>query len=152
RRERERRDNTVPGGEMPTGGVETAVAEQAATPVDTAPAKLKPSEYIAYPEGWTPPVTPSPVIPSPAIPSEGIAMPATQQDAAAVVSKITAPIAASSGEGLVQIETDQGKLQAVANIPAGYADKPATRRRTRQHEVYVENEPLEQVETQRPQA
>ncbi|MBI2286007.1 MAG: Rne/Rng family ribonuclease [Nitrosomonadales bacterium] len=150
RRERERRDNTVPGGEMQTGNGETAVAEQAAAtaaPVDTAPAKLKPSEYIAYPEGWTPPVTPSPVMPS-----EDIAMPATQQDVAAVVTEITAPIAASSGENLVQIETDQGKLQAVANIPAGYADKPATRRRTRQHEVYVENEPLEQVETQRPQA
>lgn len=150
RRERERRDNIVPGGEMPTGNGETAVAEQAAAPataapVDTAPAKLKPSEYIAYPKGWTPPVTPS----------EDITVPttATQQDVAAVVVReITAPVAASSGESLVQIETDQGKLQAVANIPAGYADKPATRRRTRQHEVYVENEPLEQVETQRPQA
>ena len=150
RRERERRDNTVPGGEMPASSVETAVAEQAAAPaapVDTAPEKLKPSEYIAYPEGWMPPVMPSPVMPS-----EDIAIPATQQDVAAVVSEITAPVAASSGENLVQIETDQGKLQAVANIPAGYADKPATRRRTRQHEVYVENEPLEQVETQRPQA
>jgi hypothetical protein len=91
-------------------------------------------------------------MPSPVIPSEDIAIPATQQDVAAVVSKITAPVAASSGENLVQIETDQGKLQAVANIPAGYADKPATRRRTRQHEVYVENEPLVQIETQRPQA
>ena len=155
RRERERRDNTVPGGEMPAGNGETAVAEQAAAPataapVDTAPAKLKPSEYIAYPEGWTPPVTPSPVTPS-----EDITVPtvATQQNVAAVVVReITAPVATSSGENLVQIETDQDKLQAVANIPAGYADKPATRRRTRQHEVYVENEPLVQIETQRPQA
>jgi len=156
-RERQRRDNAVQGGEMPISNGETAVAEQApaavapaaAAPVDTTPAKLKPSEYIAYPEGWTQPVTPSPVTPS-----EDIAAPtATQQDVAAVVAReITAPIATSSGAGLVQIETDQGKLQAVANIPAGYADKPATRRRTRQHEVYVENEPLEQIETQRPQA
>ena len=156
-RERQRRDNVVQGGEMPISNGETAVAEQApaavapaaAAPVDTTLAKLKPSECIAYPEGWTQPVTPSPVTPS-----EDIAAPtATQQDVAAVVAReITAPIATSSGAGLVQIETDQGKLQAVANIPAGYADKPATRRRTRQHEVYVENEPLEQVETQRPQA
>ncbi|MDD5384915.1 MAG: Rne/Rng family ribonuclease [Gallionella sp.] len=153
RRERERRDNTVQGGEIPASNGGTAVAEQVAAtaaPVDTAPAKLKPSEYIAYPEGWTPPVTPSPVTPD-----EDIAVPtvATQQNVAAVmVNEIIAPVATSSGENLVQIETDQGKLQAVANIPAGYADKPATRRRTRQHEVYVENEPLEQVETQRPQA
>jgi len=89
------------------------------------------------------------------MPSEDITAPtvATQQNVAAVVVReITAPVATSSGENLVQIETDQDKLQAVANIPAGYADKPATRRRTRQHEVYVENEPLVQIETQRPQA
>jgi ribonuclease E len=154
-RERQRRENTAQVGEMPASNGETAVAEQAVVeqaalpaavaPVVTAPAKQKPSEYVAYPEGWTPPVTPS----------EYIAMPTTakQQDVAAVVVRqITAPVAASSGEGLVQIETDPGKLQAIANIPAGYADKPATRRRTRQHEVYVENEPLEQIETQRPQA
>ena len=147
-RERQRRENAVPGGEIPAGNGETAAAEQfvaAAAPADTAPAKSKPSEYIAYPEGWTPPVTPS----------EYIAIPTTamQQDVAAVAAnEITAPVAASSGEGLVQIETDPGKLQPIANIPAGYADKPATRRRTRQHEVYVENEPLMQVETQRPQA
>ncbi|MDO8264082.1 MAG: ribonuclease E/G, partial [Gallionella sp.] len=147
-RERQRRDNAIQGGEMPAGNGETAVAEQAAAPAapaDTTPAKLKPSEYIAYPEGWTPPVTPS----------EYIAMPATatQQNVAAVVaSEITAPLVTSRGEGLVQIETDPGKLQAIANIPAGYADKPATRRRTRQHEVYVENEPLVQIETQHPQA
>jgi hypothetical protein len=53
---------------------------------------------------------------------------------------------------LVQIETDPGKLQAIANIPAGYTAEPATRRRVRKHEVYVENEPLVQIETQRPQA
>jgi len=166
RRERERREIAV-GGEMAASNGEPAVAEQAAAPtavahiavapVDTAPAKLKPSEYVAYPEGWTPPVTPSEYISIPTI--------ATQQGVAAVVvNEIAAPVVAvaatiaparavaSSGEGLVQIETDPGKLQAIANIPAGYADKSATRRRTRQHEVYVENEPLEQVETQRPQA
>ncbi len=172
-RERQRREVAVQGGEMmPEINGETAVVEQAAAaaaPVDTATAKSKPSEYVAYPEGWTPPVTPS----------EYIAMPTTvtQQEVAAVVlheitapvaavvsseittpvaemvtSKITAPVATSSGEGLVQIETDPGKLQAIANIPAGYTKEPVTRRRTRQHEVYIENEPLVQIETQRPQA
>jgi hypothetical protein len=121
----------------------------AAAPVDTAPAKAKPSEYIAYPEGWKLPATPS----------ESTAMPAstTQPEVAkAAPSEAIAPVAASgnaasSGTGLVQIETDPGKLQAIASIPAGYTDEPATRRRTRQHEVYVENEPLMQVETQHPQ-
>ena len=146
RRERERRENAA----QPAGAGETVIAEQAAAPaaaapVETVTAKLKPSEYVAYPEGWTPPATPS----------EYIAMPtaATQPAvAAAVVHEAAAPKAASSSEGLVQIETDQGKLQAIANIPANYANEPATRRRTRQREVYVENEPLVQVETQRPQA
>jgi len=41
---------------------------------------------------------------------------AKQQDVAAVVvHQITAPVATSSGEGLVQIETDPGKLQAIAD-------------------------------------
>ncbi|HEU0219967.1 MAG TPA: Rne/Rng family ribonuclease [Gallionella sp.] len=150
RRERERRENAAQGGEIPAGNGETAVAEQAvapatAAPVYTAQAKLKPSEYVAYPEGWTPPVTPSEYI---AIPTT-----ATQSDVvAAVASEMTAPVAASGGEGLIQIETDPGKLQAIANIPVGYTDEPVTRRRTRQREVYVENEPLVQVETQRLQA
>ncbi len=87
------------------------------------------------------------------------AIEAPQNVAAAAASDIIAPMVASeiaapgaTGEGLVQIETDPGKLQAIANIPAGYTDEPVTRRRTRQREVYVENEPLVQVETQRPQA
>jgi ribonuclease E len=151
RRERERRENAVQGGEMPAVTGETVAAEPAAAPAavapaGTAPAKLKPSEYVAYPEGWTPPATPSEYV---AMPTTTATQPAV---AAAVANEIAAPIAASGGEGLIQIETDPGKLQAIANIPAGYTNEPVTRRRTRQREVYVENEPLVQVETQRPQA
>ena len=177
KRERERREAALQGGEIAAIAAETAVVEHAiqeqapaaaAAPSATASAKLKPSEYVAHPEGWIPPVKPS----------EYIAMPTTEalQEAvtagtsviaapvtAVVVSEISAPVAAgptvitappaaSSGEGLVQIETSPGKLQAIANIPAGYTNEPVTRRRIRKHEVYVENEPLVQIETQRPQA
>ncbi|HEU0188421.1 MAG TPA: Rne/Rng family ribonuclease [Gallionella sp.] len=172
-RERQRRETAVHGGEMQEINGETAVIEQAAITVAAVPAgiatsKPKPSEYIAYPEGWTPPVTPSEYIAMPttvaqqevaevvnevtAPASTVVASEITAPVAEVVVSRITTPVATGSGEGLVQIETDPGKLQAIANIPVGYADKPATRRRTRQHEVYVENEPLVQIETQRPQA
>jgi ribonuclease E len=162
-RERQRREGAVQGGELPAGNGETAVAKQAsapeaAAPAAAAPAKLKPSEYVAYPEGWTPPVTPSEYIAMPT--ASEISAPVTAAVASEITAPVTAveareiaaPVAASRGEGLVQIETDPGKLQAIANIPAGYTNEPVTRRRTRQHEVYVENEPLVQIETQRPQA
>jgi len=162
-RERQRREGAVQGGELPAGNGETAVAKQAsapeaAAPAAAAPAKLKPSEYVAYPEGWTPPVTPSEYIAMPtaseisAPVTAAVASEVTAPVTAVVTREIAAPAAASRGEGLVQIETDPGKLQAIANIPAGYTNEPVTRRRTRQHEVYVENEPLVQIETQRPQA
>ena len=149
-RERQRREHATQGsGEIPANNDETAVTEQvaapaAAAPVETAPVKLKPTEYIAYPVGWAPPL----------MPSEYIAMPtaATQPVAAAAAAQAPSPVAAS-GEGLVQIETDPGKFSTLANIPAdNTAQQPATRRRQRQREVYVENEPLVQIETQRPQA
>ncbi len=146
RRERERRENVAQTGETPVSSGETPIAEtapaakqEAAAPVETAPARLKPSEYIAYPKGWTHPLQPS----------EYIAIPATATPPAAVVKEIAAP-AASGGEGLIQIETDPGKFSAVVSAPA--VEPPAPRRRQRQREVYVENEPLVQVETQHPQA
>jgi ribonuclease E len=175
RRERERRESTPQNAESPANNAETAVAEPAsvepatapaASADNAAPARLKPSEYVAYPENWIPPATSSEYA---AVQATGTRPAATQPDAAAageisapvvetVAGEIPAPAAvpaavveASGGEGLIQIETDPGKQQAIANIPAGYADKPATRRRTRQREVYVENEPLVQIETQHPQ-
>ena len=139
RRERERRENAAQAAGVPPGSGEIAAAEPVAAtvPAAPAPAKLKPSEYIAYPQGWTPPLTPS----------EYVAMPTIPQSMAA--SRIATPVAAS-GEDLIQIETDPGKFSAAANIPV--AEQPAPRRRQRPREVYVENEPLVQIETQQPQA
>ncbi len=145
RRERERRESAVQVVEAAVGG-EAAMAEQAvpvakkeavATPVAAASARLKPSEYIAYPQGWTPPLKPS----------EYIAMPAITPSAVPA-REVAAPVAA--GEGLIQIETDPGKFSTVVSVPE--TGQPAPRRRQRPREVYVENEPLVQIETQRPQA
>jgi len=140
RRERERRENATQTGETQAVGAEPVIAEQQATelPVvaaENAPARLKPSEYVAYPQGWTPPLKPS----------EYIAMPSPP--AQAVAEKAAVP-ALPAGEGLIQIETDPGKFNAVADTPA---EPPVQRRRNRPREVYVENEPLVQIETQHPQ-
>ncbi|MFZ3017624.1 MAG: Rne/Rng family ribonuclease [Gallionella sp.] len=141
RRERERREN---GDVMTT---ETAGGEQAAP---AAPAKSKPTEYVAYPAGYVPPLKPTEYIAYPAnyVPP---APPVQPKPVAAPRPVAAAPAAAVSGEGLVQIETDPGKFSAVTEpVPAG--NQPVNRRRARQREVYVENEPLVQIETQHPQA
>ena len=55
------------------------------------------------------------------------------------------------GNGLIQIETDPIKLSTVAQFTATPAERHTPRRRReRQREVYVENEPLVQIETQHP--
>jgi hypothetical protein len=60
-----------------------------------------------------------------------------------------APAAAS---GLIQIETDPIKLETMPEFPPAASERQhAPRRRPRQREVYVENEPLEQIETQHTQ-
>lgn len=143
-RERQRRENTPQNAEAPSTNTEAVDTAQTAIATDVAPARLKPSEYIAYPDGYTPPVKPV----------EQIIMPTVQQDLIAAIPSVpvtkNAPVAtiASSGEGLVQIETDPIKLNTVANVEPAKPTQPASRRRVRQHEVYVENEPLVQIETQ----
>ncbi|OGS82657.1 MAG: ribonuclease G [Gallionellales bacterium GWA2_59_43] len=135
RRERERREN---GDVMTT---ENVAGEQAAP---ATPARSKPTEYVAYPAGYVAPVKPTEYIAYPAnyVPPAPVAAP---QPVAA------APVAAVSDAGLIQIETDPGKFSAVAET-APASNQPVNRRRTRQREVYVENEPLVQIETQHPQA
>lgn len=108
------------------------------------PVTVKPTEYIAIPDGFV-------------YPTEYIAMPAAevQQSATSLVTnEAPAPVAviARSGESLIQIETDPGRFSSAATIASDNTEQRAPRRRTRQHEVYVENEPLVQIETQRPQA
>ena len=141
RREREQREIAALNAAAPATNGETIAVQQSFEQTEIATATVTPTEYVAYPEGFV-------------RPSEYIAMPAifTPSLPAVVVPTPVATIA-SSGPSLIQIETDPGKLQTIASIPAAYTDKPAApRRRTRQREVYVENEPLVQIETQRPQA
>jgi ribonuclease E len=169
-RERQRRENTPQNGEVSAANGEAVGAVQTVATADAAPVRLKPSEYIAYPDGYVPPTA------SPAKPVEHITMPTVQQELVVATPSIpvatpSIPVAipsisvatpgvsvatpgvpaatiANSGDGLVQIETDPGKLNAVANVEAVIPTQPAIRRRVRQHEVYVENEPLVQIETQ----
>jgi ribonuclease E len=158
-RERQRRESSAPNPEVSTVHDETVVAQQPVEQIAAEQAIAKPTEYIALPDGF-------------AYPTEHIAMPVTatqqvapttevrqvmpeataqQSGAVAEVDKVS-PVASSNSEGLIQIETDPSKFNASADIPADHAPQPTTRRRVRQREVYVENEPLVQIETQRPQA
>ncbi len=141
----------------------------------------KPTEYIAYPEGF---VRPSEYIAMPAAAPQPIEVIVTPQSVTAkVASKPSTPSAAlshatevvshaisevspvqahvpvqvqapaTSGSGLTQIETDPVKLSLVAELSQQAYSEPikVPRRRTRQREVYVESEPLVQIETHRPQ-
>ncbi|MEO8342847.1 MAG: ribonuclease E/G, partial [Gallionella sp.] len=114
---------------------------QVSTPVST-PVNAAPSEYIAYPEGFVQP-------------SEYIAMPTAFTPSLSVVPGIPAvaapPVAKTAANGLVQIETDPVKLSIVPQVGSASGERHTPRRRERQREVYVENEPLVQIETQHTQ-
>ncbi len=150
RREREQREIAALNAAASAANGGTAVVQQSFEQTAIAPAAVTPTEYVAYPDGF---VRPSEYIAMPTIftPSVPAVVPAPSLPAVVAPKPVTT--IASSGPSLIQIETDPGKLQAIANIPAAYTDQPvAPRRRTRQREVYVENEPLVQIETHRPQA
>ncbi|OGS90878.1 MAG: ribonuclease G [Gallionellales bacterium GWA2_60_18] len=156
-RERQRRENAPQDAETSATDGEAGVAVQAAAPAAVAPASPKPSEYIAYPEGYVPPQKPTEHIayPSTPTPAASLAPAVAAVPVAAVAPKpvaASAPVAAASGKGLIQIETDPGKFNTVVSAPSSHTEQPAPRRRQRQREVYAENEPLVQIETQRPQA
>ncbi|MEO8331952.1 MAG: Rne/Rng family ribonuclease [Gallionella sp.] len=148
RREREQRENAAQNAAaLATGGV---AVQQSFEQMVTSHVSVKPTEYIAYPEGF---VRPSEYIAMPTIPSHQSEV--AEVSAAPVITSVSTASASTAGSGpsLIQIETDPVKLSTVAtHIPSGYTDQPtASRRRTRQREVYVENEPLVQIETQHPQ-
>ena len=162
RRERERRDQIAQNGEVTASSVEEAKSSVEVTAEQVAPARLKPSEYIAYPAGYEPPLKPTeyiayPEVPSAAEPVSAVSQPVVEAvpaevESAAVVAQPVAPVvSAATGEGLIQIETDPAKFGAVAQAPVS-SQAPAPRRRQRPREVYVENEPRVKIETQRPQA
>jgi len=153
RREREHRENAAQNTEALANNGEAVIVQQSFEQTDTAPVSAGPTEYIAYPDGFVKPseyiamptvFTPSlPAVTAPNLPA--IVTPSLP----AVVT--TTPVAKTSGNGLVQIETDPVKLISVAQTTATPAERHAPRRRERQREVYVENEPLVQIETQHPQ-
>ena len=66
---------------------------------------------------------------------------------AEAVQTRAAPASKPSESELVQIETAREKLAAVVEVVEA-RPQPVIRRRARQLEVYVENEPLQQIETQ----
>ncbi|MBI3479026.1 MAG: Rne/Rng family ribonuclease [Nitrosomonadales bacterium] len=145
RREREHRENVAQSAnalpvhdttEQPSS--EHASRDQMAA----APVSVKPTEYVAYPDGYVKP-------------SEYIAMPTTRLPVVAAPNLPavvpTYPVAKTSGHDLIQIETDPVKLSTVSHVTTATAERPTPRRRERQREVYVENEPLVQIETQHPQ-
>lgn len=166
RKEREHRENAAQSAASATNGeavnTQQSFEQMDTAPVSPAPINTGPTEYIAYPDGF---VKPSEYIAMPTIFTQSL--PATIEPSLpalmaptqiAVVSPAlpaivaSAPVAKTPGNGLVQIETDPIKLSTVAQFTATPAERHTPRRRReRQREVYVENEPLVQIETQHPQ-
>ncbi len=141
RREREKRD-VVEGAEAMETTQETAV-------------RLKPTEYIAMPTAVAdvakPVAATKPVAAVEPVAVEPVAVEPVAVEPVAVKPAVMPALQAQLEiEGLVQIETAPEKIAIVLDNPP--KPQPANRRRTRQLEVYVENEPLVQIETQRPQA
>ena len=125
RRERERRDNVAANGEGMNAGqsADANMANLETAAVASAPKQLVPSEYIAMPSNMV-------------RPTEYIAMPGN------------VPVAAANANSLTQIETDPHKVAKIAYSTPTHPQSHAPRRRERKREVYVENEPLVQIETQ----
>ncbi|MFH2135228.1 MAG: Rne/Rng family ribonuclease, partial [Pseudomonadota bacterium] len=154
RRERERREQLdtpeTNNAETSAQGAQAPVAREARTP-----ARVKPSEYVAYPAGMTRPVTPTEIVCHPTNKPVVAAAPVEVQ-AAAPVAAVAAPAVANkpaiaadlSATGLTMIETDPNKAAAVV-APAQERTAHSPRRRQRPREIYtIENsEPLQQVET-----
>jgi ribonuclease E len=164
RREREQREIAAQNAAATSANGEAT--QQSSEQMSEASAIVKPAEYIAYPDGFVrpseyiamPTVAPQPTaevkvpVAATAAPQPIAAEIAPEPSPAAATISPT-PVSATSASSLIQIETDPVKLSTVAaKTQTAYTDQPAApRRRTRQREVYVENEPLVQIETQRPQ-
>jgi ribonuclease E len=166
RKEREQREAAAQNAAALATNGETVSAQQSIALADTVPASptpisTGPTEYVAYPDGY---VRPSEYIAMPTIFNESLpaviepTMPAVMEPSLPAVMEPTplmvaspAPMAKTPGNGLIQIETDPIKLSSVSQFSATQAERHAPRRRReRQREVYVENEPLVQIETQHP--
>ncbi len=151
RRERERREQ-LDTPELNEAAISVQTASASATAQATTPARVKPSEYVAYPAGMTRPVKPTEVVCYPT--NKPVAPQAAEKvQAAAPVAASTAPIAVDlSASGLTMIETDPNKAASVVVAPREMTAH-APRRRQRPREIYtMENsEPLQMVETRTPE-
>jgi ribonuclease E len=155
RKEREHRENAAQNAAASGGNGEAVNVQQSFEQMDTTGAG--PTEYIAYPDGY---VRPSeyiamPTVYTPALPAvmEPTLPAVVAESLPAVMAPAATPAPAAAkapdtGPSLVQIETDPIKLNTVVQVAATPAERHAPRRRARQREVYVENEPLVQIETQ----
>ena len=124
--------------EVPAATVETAApaaeVPAAAAPVEAAAAQVVANVAAAEVAAFAPAPATEPVIEPTA------------------VKAVSQPAPALQESGLVQIETAPEKIAAIAVETSAVRTPPVNRRRARPMEVYVENEPLVQIETQRPQA
>src|ERR1039458_4124228 len=155
RREREHRENAAQNAAGLATNGEAVIVQQSFEQMDTAPVSVGPTEYIAFPDGF---VKPSEYIAMPTIFTPSLPAVVAPSLPAVVTPSLPAGVTpahvaktSGSGHGLVQIETDPVKLSTVAQVTATPAERHTPRRRERQREVYVENEPLVQIETQHPQ-
>jgi ribonuclease E len=154
RRERERRENQV----AEQNAAENSGNDDAPIVVQVGTEKRKPSEYVALPQRMR--VAAALVVVN-AAPEADVAVPSVVETEAVVASaevpmpsalpeKITPAVAEQatrSGDGqLIQVETDPAKLVSPEMLAVA-SRAGASRRRARPREVYVENEPLVQVET-----
>jgi ribonuclease E len=147
RKEREHRENAAQNAAALATSGEAVIVQQSFEQMDTAPVSAGPTEYIAFPDGF---VKPSEYIAMPTIFTPSLPAVVTPS-LPAVVTPAPVTKMSGNGHGLVQIETDPVKLSTVAQVASTPAERHTPRRRERQREVYVENEPLVQIETQHPQ-
>jgi len=159
KREREGRETVAQNNGNPATTGESADTPQSSARTNTAQAPAKPTEYIAFPEGFVRPteyVAMPTIIPAQAPSSQAAAAPVSASAPTAKPATATATppaVAISKSESdLIQIETDRVKLVDAPQITTAQTERHAPRRRERQREIYVENEPLMQIETQHPQA
>jgi ribonuclease E len=153
RREREKRE-VVPGTADNTAESADSTAAPAVSEA-ARPARAKPTEYIAMPSKSLNAAALATAEVAEAVPNAitevttdvktEVAAEVKEVAAAAIKPAVIAEAAvAVTADALVQIETVPGKIavEAPAERP-----QPVNRRRTRPLEVYVENEPLVQIET-----
>lgn len=148
RREREKREvvntegSVVIDNSVATENRTESVTEATKNITHARTSTIKPTEYVAMPKNLPPAVE---------------AVSQTQTASPSVQSNVVeaAPTAAQKTEKAVQVKAtiQTGNLEQIETSKTAIAEtaprpKPVNRRRTRKLEVYVESEPLVQIETQ----